>query len=414
MAGTVTSSVDSLTKSLEPYSASASINDGVIDPASSKVTGDRTSGLFAESAKQLGKNDFLLLLVKQLQFQDPLSPMENTEFIAQLAQFTALENSNNMEKAIGNLDASFQSSISAQQYSAQSMNNSAAVSLIGKEVRLKQTAVTWSGKTGEEETLKVHLGNSSSAVVEIVDGNDTVVKTLETSGKDAENSSSVAWDGSTDGEKMAPAGTYKVRIQGEADHPELYAFAQNVVEGVRFGSDGALVKIDGQELPISIILDVSGGSAAGNTGTAGGSLTPSAAVSLLGKQVRIRETAVKFHQSTNEQVAIDVAAGARKYVQVELVDTAGKTAFSASTPVGDDGIAHFAWNGQMADGTLAAAGTYRIRIVGEEQDPSLYAYSEGVVSGISNINGDARLRIGTSTVQLSSVIDIADVSEEES
>ena len=44
----------------------------------------------AEKAKSLGKDDFLNLLVKQLQYQDPLNPVENADFTAQLAQFTSL------------------------------------------------------------------------------------------------------------------------------------------------------------------------------------------------------------------------------------------------------------------------------------------------------------------------------------
>ncbi len=54
---------------------------------SSKVL---TSGARAVHS-QLGKNDFLQLLVAQMRYQDPLKPMEDREFVAQLAQFSALE-----------------------------------------------------------------------------------------------------------------------------------------------------------------------------------------------------------------------------------------------------------------------------------------------------------------------------------
>ncbi len=81
--------------------------------------------------QSLGKDDFLKLLITQLSNQDPTSPMENTEFIAQMAQFSSLEQMTNMNESF-------------QQMSAM-LNSNQAVTTIGKTVELDLNGVTTTG-----------------------------------------------------------------------------------------------------------------------------------------------------------------------------------------------------------------------------------------------------------------------------
>jgi flagellar hook assembly protein FlgD len=132
----------------------------------------------------------------------------------------------------------------------------------------------------------VNLGNNTGADVQILDSNGNVVKTLHTATKDAQNSSTVTWDGSTDQGSTALAGTYKINIVGQDTDSSLYAFMQDTVTGVRFTDSGVMLKIGGRELAASDVTDVAMDSASqsGFDSTSG-----SSAIGLLGKTVRARQ-----------------------------------------------------------------------------------------------------------------------------
>jgi flagellar basal-body rod modification protein FlgD len=401
----VSSDIASLLKPAEPYTATASILNGVVDPTTSTVTGDRTTGLFAKGTNELGKDDFLKLLTTQMQYQDPMSPMDNTQFVSQLAQFSALEGNNNIEKAINNLNDSFKSTADSQKYSAQSITNTSAVSLIGKTVTMAQTSVQWYGKGGETVPITIQLGSNQDATVKLVDKDGNVVKTLQTEGKDSENSSTIKWDGTKDDGTYASAGQYTIQIDGQDKDPSLYAFVKDMVSGVRFTSNGALVKIGGTEISIGNVLDVSTGSGSSDIN----SLSPSTAVSLLGKEVRVMQDKIVYRQMDNEVHNLKINAGNRQSVQVQLADGSGNIVYTGSLPVDSNGIATLSWDGQYAGG-LAPAGTYTLSIAGEENDPSLYGFDAGKVDGVTNLGGASLLRVNGKTISLSDIIDIADPS----
>lgn len=71
---------------------------------------------------ELGKDDFMKILITQLSHQDPTKPMEDKEFIAQMAQFSSLEQMTNMSRQFGSV--------------AQRLNSSAAMGVLGQNVEL--------------------------------------------------------------------------------------------------------------------------------------------------------------------------------------------------------------------------------------------------------------------------------------
>ncbi|WP_342534076.1 flagellar hook assembly protein FlgD [Lysinibacillus sp. FSL K6-0057] len=105
---------------------------------------------------ELGKDAFLQLLITQLQHQDPTNPMDDREFISQMAQFSSLEQMQNMTKAMESLLAS--------QQQTQMMSYT---TFIGKEVKWHQI----SEEIDEKGNPVVNEGTGVIESLKFVDGN---------------------------------------------------------------------------------------------------------------------------------------------------------------------------------------------------------------------------------------------------
>jgi flagellar basal-body rod modification protein FlgD len=110
----------------------------------------------------LGKDDFLKILITQLQNQDPTSPMQDREFIAQMASFSSLEQMTNMNQTMQQF-LSFQTEASLLQQSQ----------MIGKQVTYESETVNVEGEKVVEEiegTVKAVLFEKGSVMLEMSDG----------------------------------------------------------------------------------------------------------------------------------------------------------------------------------------------------------------------------------------------------
>ncbi|WP_408954546.1 flagellar hook assembly protein FlgD [Natroniella sp. ANB-PHB2] len=145
----------------------------------SSVEGASTSGNVdltgkTESASQdLGKDEFLELLVTQLKHQDPLDPMDDKEFIAQTAQFSALEQMQNLNNTM----SGFVESQSRKQ------ELTYASSFIDKQVEIVQTV---EGEDGDKEELAPITGKVEKVIISqdkasqiVVDGQEYSIEDVQ-------------------------------------------------------------------------------------------------------------------------------------------------------------------------------------------------------------------------------------------
>ncbi|WP_193072899.1 flagellar hook assembly protein FlgD [Pseudomonas sp. FME51] len=157
-------------------------------------------GRFAKG-DELGKNEFLELLVAQLNNQDPMSPQENGEFIAQLAQFSTVEGIEKMNSSIDAMASSFQSSQALQ-----------ASSLVGRTVIIPTDQAMVDPQAGF--TGQLALPQASGAVtVSVYDDAGSVVSTINLGAQEA-GINEFAWDGKDASGNVLPAGKY--RFEGQA------------------------------------------------------------------------------------------------------------------------------------------------------------------------------------------------------
>lgn len=148
------------------------------------ITDSRSTINMTDNSDQqvMGKDDFLRMLVTQLNNQDPLNPMDGQQFAAQLAQFSSLEQ---LSQINDNLDLSLQSDLLL----SQSIANNMAVGLIGREV-----LALGNNLNGTEAELNFQLSGAAATVtLEIRDSQDNLVRTLEGIDLDA-GLGTIEWD----------------------------------------------------------------------------------------------------------------------------------------------------------------------------------------------------------------------------
>jgi flagellar basal-body rod modification protein FlgD len=184
--------------------------------------------------KELGKNEFLNLLVAQLNNQNPLEPQGNGEFIAQLAQFSQVEGIEKLNTSMGSLLSGYQSSQALQ-----------ASSLVGRKVIVP----TEKAVVDTSESFKASLVlpvSSSNVYVNVYDKAGAVVSRINM-GEQAAGNVSFIWDGKDASGNLLPPGTYKFEAQAtyEGETKGLYTMLPANVDSVVLGGSELMLNLAG-------------------------------------------------------------------------------------------------------------------------------------------------------------------------
>jgi flagellar basal-body rod modification protein FlgD len=188
------------------------------------------------------RDDFLKLLVAQLAHQDPLQPQSDTAFVAQLAQFAQLEQSQNQTELLGRMQGQLASQTGSQ-----------AVALVGREITARFDTILVGG--GRVDPLQFVLdGPAKSVTLTIKDPSGRTVRTIKT-GPLGAGHQSLSWDGRTDGGVALPAGSYRVAVaaEGAAARSEI----KGAVTGVSFADGRPVLLVGGARVQLGDVIMVS-------------------------------------------------------------------------------------------------------------------------------------------------------------
>ena len=216
--------------------------------STSPTTREPVNAITSDNVQELGREVFLKLLVTQLASQDPTNPVENEDFIAQLAQFTSLEQTTNINENLQSLIGQ------SDQQSKLDL-----VGLIGREVSAQGNIVPLPS-TGEATMSYVLEENARDVQIGVYNNQGTLVAKFDKIGGQTAGAHQVVWDGNNLEGDRVEAGAYSFKpraIDGNGKEVSITTFMRDVVKSVMISEDKPLITLgSGKTLVSNDILSV--------------------------------------------------------------------------------------------------------------------------------------------------------------
>lgn len=186
----------------------------------------------AMKEQKLGQEDFIKLMTTQMNHQDPMKPMENGEFLSEMAQFSTVSGLKEIKDAFNSLATSLKSSQALQ-----------ASSMVGRKVLVPGSMSTFSEGTPMKGAVELDK-NVSELKVSIMDDKGALIKEVNLGNK-AAGVAHFSWNGMLDADKKAMSGNYSIRAIGKVDgkSESLKTLITDTVQSVSLGSGGQGVSL---------------------------------------------------------------------------------------------------------------------------------------------------------------------------
>lgn len=222
-----------------------------IPDLTNQVTFPSITSLTPTGSTALGKDEFLKLLVAQLANQDPTNPQDSSAFVAQLAQFSGLEQQQN---TVSRLDTLLLGQATA--------NETAAATFIGKGITYQGGQVQLA--QGSAPTAELTLGAPAAQVtVSVSNASGSVVRTIQM-GAEAAGQVAVTWDGRDDAGNLLPDGAYSLApsaADANGAAVPIGVSTSGIVSGVSFQGGVPYLKVGDAMVKMSNVTSVSGAAA---------------------------------------------------------------------------------------------------------------------------------------------------------
>ncbi|MBI5491399.1 MAG: hypothetical protein HY893_00540 [Deltaproteobacteria bacterium] len=217
------------------------MNVGAVSTPGTSSTASTSAGV----NDAMGKDSFLKLLVTQLQNQDPLNPTDNTQFVAQLAQFSSLE-------GITNLNTSMDS-VSKGMASLESYNSAG---LVGRVVKAGGNQF---GFAGSPVVFGYDLANTAASTsINVYDGAGRAVKNI-TMGPAQGGYYEVNWDGTDDSGNVVSPGAYTFTVNAkDANNSVVGAlpYVTGLVSSVTLDAGKASLNVGGTVVSMDNVKEI--------------------------------------------------------------------------------------------------------------------------------------------------------------